>query len=123
MDLLPSMSEAYAPFFLLVHHVVVLFSYDQVDYLSICLTCSSVRLPLSAAVASIWVARRHYDPTATCRVGSVTCLQNKKPSWQKTRILHLSTQLEDSMFNSKTSLVSNLSLAAVSFLVFFGRYT
>eukprot|EP00903_Cladosiphon_okamuranus_P015946 g14729.t1 len=28
----------------------------------------------------------------------------KKPSWQKARILHLSTQLEDSMFNSKESL-------------------
>ncbi|CAM9253519.1 unnamed protein product [Ectocarpus sp. 13 AM-2016] len=43
-----------------------------------------------------------------CRVklleSIVTCLQTKKPSWQKTRILHLSTQLEDSMFNSKTSL-------------------
>ncbi|CAM9195075.1 unnamed protein product [Ectocarpus fasciculatus] len=43
-----------------------------------------------------------------CRVklleSIVTCLQKKKPSWQKTRILHLSTQLEDSMFNSKTSL-------------------
>lgn len=36
---------------------------------------------------------------------SVTCLEMKKPSWQKARILHLSTQLEDSMFNSKESLV------------------
>ncbi|CAM9578104.1 unnamed protein product [Scytosiphon promiscuus] len=31
----------------------------------------------------------------------VTCLESKKPSWQKARILHLSTQLEDSMFNAK----------------------
>jgi len=36
---------------------------------------------------------------------SVTRLQAKKPTWQKARILHLSTQLEDSMFNSKESLV------------------
>eukprot|EP00752_Nemacystus_decipiens_P012671 g11225.t1 len=34
----------------------------------------------------------------------VTCLEMKKPSWQKARILHLSTQLEDSMFNSRESL-------------------
>lgn len=40
-----------------------------------------------------------------CHGSSVTCLQMKKPSWQKARILHLSTQLEDSIFNSKESLV------------------
>lgn len=36
---------------------------------------------------------------------SVTCLEKKKPGWQKARILHLSTQLEESLFLSKESMV------------------
>ncbi|CAN0524548.1 unnamed protein product, partial [Ectocarpus sp. 8 AP-2014] len=44
----------------------------------------------------------------------VTCLETKKPSWQKTRILHLSTQLEDSMFNSKTSLAEYSDTSTLS---------
>ncbi|CAB1120210.1 unnamed protein product [Ectocarpus sp. CCAP 1310/34] len=53
-----------------------------------------------------------------CRVklleSIVTCLQTKKPSWQKTRILHLSTQLEDSMFNSKASLAEYADTSTLS---------
>ncbi|CAM9091953.1 unnamed protein product [Ectocarpus sp. 4 AP-2014] len=53
-----------------------------------------------------------------CRVklleSIMTCLQTKKPSWQKTRILHLSTQLEDSMFNSKTSLAEYADTSTLS---------
>lgn len=36
---------------------------------------------------------------------SVTCLEAKRPSWQKARILHLSSQLEESMFFSGGSMV------------------
>lgn len=39
------------------------------------------------------------------RTISVTCLETKRPSWQKARILHLSSQLEESMFFSGGSMV------------------
>lgn len=35
----------------------------------------------------------------------VNTLERKKPNWEKARILHLSTQLEESMFMTQHSLV------------------